>query len=273
MKHQCLYSIWVVFYELPDSSEFQNILWEFYHFNCHLLNFADAGTVTHISSMLFFQALLAGKKNIIPEIFHAENYQFKLVSSSWKACGVKCILFNNCSFMRLIYLVGDLHLADYTEISFLPLYWQGRVTFLHFADSFDPGSNKANPFCVLRGLCLSVKLRKEHPNCCQDRAHLHCWGTWKWQSRGGSRGMGHGDIPGNGRNCEYLSRAPAGTQTAWNPSLWGPCSGLGWEIRGSGVVSQLSLTHLWQKGLWRMFCADTGHKLWFVSHTELSHPQ
>lgn len=84
MKHQCLHGIWSVFCELPNSSEFQNILWEFYHFNFHLLNFADPGTV-------FFQALLTGKKNVVPEIFHAENYQFKLVSGSWKACAVKCI--------------------------------------------------------------------------------------------------------------------------------------------------------------------------------------
>lgn len=154
----------------------------------------------NIGSMLFFSGFVSRKKNIIPEIFHAENYQFKLVSCSWKACGVKCISFNNCSFMRFIYLVGDLHLADYTEISFLPLYWQGRVTFLHFAESFDPGSNKANPFCVLRGLCLSVKLREEPPNC--RTRHTCSAGTPGGQSRGDSRGEGHRDSPGKGRNCE-----------------------------------------------------------------------
>lgn len=82
MKHQCLQSIWVVFCELPDSSEFQNILWGFYHFNIHLLDFPGLSTVTEYQFHAVFSGLVSRKKNIVPEIFHAENYQFTQLSSS-----------------------------------------------------------------------------------------------------------------------------------------------------------------------------------------------
>lgn len=79
MKHQCLHGIWAVFCELPNSSEFQNILWEFYHFNFHLLNFADPGTVAEYQFHAIFSGLVNRKKKMLSLKFSMQ----RIISLNW----------------------------------------------------------------------------------------------------------------------------------------------------------------------------------------------
>lgn len=81
MKHQCLHSRRVLFCELPDSSEFQKILWEFYPFDCHLLSFAGPGAVTQYQFQAVFSGLVRQEKK--KKILSLKFSMQRIISSNW----------------------------------------------------------------------------------------------------------------------------------------------------------------------------------------------
>lgn len=77
--------------------------------------------------------------------------------------------------MRFIYLVGHLHMADYTEVSFmLPLYQCAKGQTFAFCSNFDAVTRQTTVGCW-RGCTCQWASGNNSKTCCHDREHKPCW--------------------------------------------------------------------------------------------------